>query len=165
MNKQVKAVRTTDSDHVFNKIFNRVDKVLAFDPRYANNTGYLDGLVKLVQLNQGEILKMIDDLGRKAIIVGTLFGPIVIFERYAVILDGDVQRYIKNCPPELSKYGFVTSNNLVEYQEMCHVLNYTESDLNLGQKILKLTQSKQMMKVINDLQRAKPIEEVKTSLE
>ena len=66
----------------FNAIHNRIATVIAFDPKWANGTGYLDHAVKAdLGLRPGDIAKSTDNLGRGIVFIGTRFGNVVIFDR------------------------------------------------------------------------------------
>lgn len=58
------------------------NKTIGYDARWANGTGYLDGAVRVVHLDEGALVATKDDLGRRIILVGTPAGNVVIFERY-----------------------------------------------------------------------------------
>ncbi len=67
---------------VFTEAFNSVKKVVPFDTKWMNGTGYFDGVVHMVKLAVGEMAKSTDEVGRRLIMVGTRFGTVVVFDRY-----------------------------------------------------------------------------------
>lgn len=59
---------------------------IPFNPKWANGTGYLNFAVDgdyAPKLNNGQIVKTIDDHGRLIGIVGTPLGNVVCFERFS----------------------------------------------------------------------------------
>lgn len=77
----------TNAQQTFKRLFDSIPSSTGFDPAWANGTGYLDGLVHDQSINGelaiGEIVKLTDDHGRRAIAVKTRYGMAVIFERYS----------------------------------------------------------------------------------
>jgi hypothetical protein len=72
-------------DHFFNATFDLVDTRIDFNPEWTNGTGYLDHAAEGSHapiLKAGEMVKSIDEFGRKIIIVGTPVGNLVVFRRY-----------------------------------------------------------------------------------
>ena len=59
------------------------DKTIVFDSRWKNGTGYLDGAVRTVHLEDGQLAAFTDDAKRRGVIVGTPAGNVVLFERYS----------------------------------------------------------------------------------
>lgn len=72
---------------IFNRFINtfkQITTVIAFDPKWANGTGYLDHAVKAdLGLRPGDIAKSTDNDDRRIIFIGTRFGNVVLFERYS----------------------------------------------------------------------------------
>ena len=64
----------------FEKQYNGIDKTVEFKTSWANGTGYMDNAVHDKEIN--EISKSIDTHGRRMILIPTLLGNVVIFERY-----------------------------------------------------------------------------------
>lgn len=67
--------------HAFMKVHNNVRKEVAYDPSWANGTGYFDGAIA-VPLKKGEVARSLSDDGRRIILIGTENGTAVFFERY-----------------------------------------------------------------------------------
>lgn len=71
---------------LFDKRFQQINQELVYNPAWANGTGYLDHAVagvNQVQLLSNQMAKSVTSNGRRIIFVGTLVGPIAIFERVA----------------------------------------------------------------------------------
>lgn len=71
---------------VFNNLFENIEEEVQFNPSWKNGTGYLDGGVKsdsAIGLPKGKRVKFIDDMQRRCILIGTEYGNIVLFKRYA----------------------------------------------------------------------------------
>lgn len=70
----------------FNQVFDRVEKTLEFNPKWANGTGYLDHAAEGPEapvLTAGEMAKSTDSFGRPMIIIGLPVGNLVVFKRYS----------------------------------------------------------------------------------
>lgn len=90
-----------DAVDFFNATFDAIPTTVTYDPKWANNTGYHDGMFKgdnkiIVEdadydegqiinlvIKPGQAVKGIDPMDRKFIILGTLLGGVVVFERYS----------------------------------------------------------------------------------
>lgn len=128
--------------------FEKITKIIEFDKKYHNGTGYLDNAVH-IPLKQGETAKMIDDARRKCILVGTLFGTVIVFQRYSDNLD----KIVCNFPQGLSEFGFhIGGTHLVNEADIHHLFGTCES--NIGEKIKKLLESARVRKYVNDLNHA-----------
>ena len=86
----------------FDTIFDAAKITIEFKSEYANGTGYFDPMVDLdLGLKTGEAAKMIDRNGRKVIIVNTIFGNAVFFERYIRNGESDNVIVVSNTPTNL----------------------------------------------------------------
>jgi hypothetical protein len=111
-------------------------KVIPFTPEFDNGTGYHDSMVKLVKLEQGEEATMIDGSGRKCILIGTLFGTVILFHRYTDREDV----WGCNFPRKLNMYGLYTgTTGIMEDAEryLNQILGFFKND-NIGQRLNKL---------------------------
>lgn len=85
---------------IFNQTFlNVAVKEIEFNPAWKNGTGYFDAAVEGPEapaLEVREMIKTIDDYGRRMIIVGTRFGNVVVFDRFTKQEDDGV--YVVNMP-------------------------------------------------------------------
>lgn len=129
------------------RVFNTVLKELVqkgleipFDPRWANMTGYLDGVVAgdaAPAMEVGEIKFFTDNFGRRCIIIGTRFGNVVVFDRFANQVDDGV--YVVNLPR--SKFvAFAIPTGAVSERTMIDLLGPWGSwkNENLGCMIEKI---------------------------
>jgi hypothetical protein len=64
------------------RVAEEISTVLPYDPKWANGTGYMDGATML-ELAPGERAKSFDDLGRLIVLVGTVIGTFVFFQRFS----------------------------------------------------------------------------------
>jgi hypothetical protein len=85
------------TDNVFNEAYDKFNRADAYNPKWANATGYFDHAVKGVYapvLAVGEMTKSVDEHGRPLIIIGTPIGNIIVFRRYSK----EYGRYTFNAP-------------------------------------------------------------------
>lgn len=83
-----------------------IERFVPFDPKWNNGTGYFDHLVKEdLELEDGEVVRFVDNMMRNGIIIGSPLGNLVIFERRARKLDKaqphDAVIVVTNLPREL----------------------------------------------------------------
>lgn len=83
-----------------------IERFVPFDPKWNNGTGYFDHLVKEdLELEDGEVVRFVDNMMRNGIIIGSPLGNLVIFERRARKLDKvqphDTVFVVTNLPREL----------------------------------------------------------------
>lgn len=116
----------------FNRHFNAIEKSIQFREDFKNGTGYLDGVVELADVDEGDLVTMLDDYGRKCILVGTLFGTVVIFQRYSE----SEEAFAINYPQVLSSLGLYTGTARIQSEAEIHHLFGTHED-NIGVKIKK----------------------------
>ncbi len=84
----------------------KIERFVPFDPKWNNGTGYFDHLVKEdLELEDGEVVRFVDNMMRNGIIIGSPLGNLVIFERRARKLDKvqphDAVIMVTNLPREL----------------------------------------------------------------
>lgn len=84
----------------------KIERFAPFDPKWNNGTGYFDHLVHDdLELENGEVLRFVDNMMRNGIIIGSPLGNLVIFERRARKLDKvqphDAVIMVTNLPREL----------------------------------------------------------------
>ena len=92
------ALRNNDMNAYWNALYTSgelIHKDIAFDPQWANGTGYYDGAVKakIPELEVGQVGRSIapGENKRRILIMKTQFGNIVIFERYTPEKDGRIK--------------------------------------------------------------------------
>jgi len=84
----------------------KIERFAPFDPKWNNGTGYFDHLVHDdLELENGEVVRFVDNMMRNGIIIGSPLGNLVIFERRARKLDKvqphDAVIMVTNLPREL----------------------------------------------------------------
>lgn len=84
----------------------KIERVVPFDPKWNNGTGYFDHLVKEdLELKDGEVVRFVDNMMRNGIIIGSPLGNLVVFERRTRKLDKvqshDAVIVVTNLPREL----------------------------------------------------------------
>ena len=83
----------------FEKQFNSIKTTVEFKETWKNGTGYFDNAVFDKEIN--EISKSTDAHGRRIIIIPTMVGNVVVFERYK---GGDV--IVSNAPRALEAFAY-----------------------------------------------------------
>lgn len=83
-----------------------IERFVPFDPKWNNGTGYFDHLVNDdLELEDGEVVRFVDNMMRNGIIIGSPLGNLVIFERRArkldKVQDHDTVMMVTNLPREL----------------------------------------------------------------
>lgn len=95
----------SDCTYYFNKVFNKITAEIEYNDGWANGTGYLDFAVSgknAPELYDGQIVKSVDIIGRKIIIIGTRLGNVIVFERYAN--KGEDAVYVVNRPADYQNF-------------------------------------------------------------
>ena len=86
---------------LFIECFNKINNVVEYKDSWANGTGYLDNAVKdkSFSFNEFGYAKAESPAGRKIIIIRTVKGNVVLFERYtgpeSSVIVGNMPRSIK----------------------------------------------------------------------
>jgi hypothetical protein len=69
--------------NLFNNLFDNASQVIEFQNSFNNGTGYFDPAVKLIpDLGSEVTARFVTPSGRKAVVIGTNRGNIVVFQRY-----------------------------------------------------------------------------------
>jgi hypothetical protein len=137
----------------YNK-FNSITKVIEFDPRWNNDTGYFDLAVEMkgdggpeivISLKPGEMAKCVSPDDRKMIFVGTDLGTCVVFQRYS----GDSSILVTNQVRLLANSGFI-ENGALTYDALKRIIGgrYFEEP-NIGIKIANIKRCLEMAKAID----------------
>lgn len=95
---------------LFDKRFQQINQELVYNQSWANGTGYLNWAVEgkhQVQLLSNQMAKSVTSNGRRIIFVGTLVGPIAIFERVA---GGQV--IVSNIAPVLDQMELIKGGSM-----------------------------------------------------
>ena len=113
----------------FEKAFSAIANVVAFKESWKNGTGYFDNAVFDREINV--ISKSVDPNGRRMVLIPTMVGVVVVFERY---LDGDV--IVSNEPLSIKKLvaGLDVNTSLGE-QELEFYLGTEWGIPHIGERI------------------------------
>ena len=113
----------------FEKAFSAIANVVAFKESWKNGTGYFDNAVFDREINV--ISKSVDPNGRRMVLIPTMVGNVVVFERY---LDGDV--IVSNEPLSIKKLvaGLDVNTSLGE-QELEFYLGTEWGVPHIGERI------------------------------
>lgn len=92
---------------------------------HVGDTGYMEPLVDMdLELVPGEVAAGVDTHGRKILIQGTLWGNIIIFERY-ISEEGDEDTLLtSNCPTEVASLSGLPT--VVGDDMLHHLFNYLD---------------------------------------
>lgn len=120
----------------FNQAYESILSTIDFDPAWKNATGYLDAAVEAdLGLKPGALTKFVDDFGRRAIVIGTRFGNVVVFERYSPKGEERSNIWVHNSPTRVR--SLVGTSNIPDY----HIGQIVRSEsYNLGLHIERLFQ-------------------------
>lgn len=124
---------------IFEKTFAAAAEI-QFDPAWRNATGYMDNVAKaenIKQFPEGEMFKCRDTFGRRVIIVGTYFGPVVVFDRFS---GEDNAIFVYNAPREFDVTDIVSTKGALDLQAMQEMFGHRDhfEPLNIGQKLKKV---------------------------
>lgn len=110
-------------------------KAIPFDPAWEESCGYFggalyeDGPVLLA----GEIVKSVDDHGRKILMIGTQLGNAVVFQRYS----NNEEVFVKNFPTQLNWFSQFAVGAQVHPDAMDWIFGTAEEG-NISQKLAAL---------------------------
>lgn len=89
----------------FSAHFNNISQEVTADPAWVSDAGLFDGALQdpilRLMLPPGHMLRCVDEHARKAIFIGTYWGPAVVFQRYS----DDAQSLLAQLPTKVEKYG------------------------------------------------------------
>jgi len=104
------STNNTNENRIFNAIYDSIDTVIPYDVKWNNGTGYFDKAVH-VSLAHGTLAKSFTagQNNRKLILIGTMFGTIVLFERYT---DGNNGVIVSNVPGEIRQMQLIPSGRI-----------------------------------------------------
>lgn len=115
----------------FQASFDKIETTIEFNKEWANGTGYYDHCVTdELHLVPGQLAKSEDEYGRRMIIVGTVFGNAVAFERFAPKDGVRSNVIVTNVPREVR--AFVRDGALDEDVIIDH---FTFKTNNIGTKL------------------------------
>lgn len=125
----------------FNDKFETITNNIAFDPAWKNGTGYFDHAVeKDLGLRDGDLGRSTDEHGRRIILIGTMFGNVVLFERFAPDQDEDGERssfIVRNLPNHVRKL----EGGAFPHQMDSNLMFYYLGDNNIGTRLKNLMKS------------------------
>lgn len=102
-------INDTEENEVFKRIFTLIPDWIDFDEKWNNGTGYFDHATR-VELKPGEMRKCVCPKTHRAmVLLGTMFGTVVVFERF---LFGQNGVYVSNIPHKLSLLRLIPSGRL-----------------------------------------------------
>lgn len=78
-----KGTQQSPLEKSFDALYNSINTLLDFNPRWKNGTDYFNGAMT-VGLAKGNMAKSIGDCGRRIILIGSDHGTVVLFERYTL---------------------------------------------------------------------------------
>ena len=112
---------------------------IAYDPNWANGTGYYDYAVTgehAPHLEEGEVVACTSPSpnNRKIVIIGTVFGNVVVFERYT---DGASGVFVSNVPDEVKALFRVLLRGSIEDDMMIELVGDITVK-NIGKKLQDL---------------------------
>lgn len=116
----------------------KIERFVPFDPKWNNGTGYFDHLVHDdLELEDGEVVRFVDNMMRNGIIIGSPLGNLVVFERRTRKLDKvqphDAVIVVTNLPWELR---WMYSNGLTS-DEFNTILGIPGNP-NLGKRLAEM---------------------------
>ena len=127
----------TMSGSLFTSAF---EKAIAIDynEAWSNGTGYYDLATKRSMnsiVEEGKIYKTTSTKGRRLLLVGTCFGPVVVFDRFTGQAEGV---FVYNCPEDLRM--FFTEDGAITLQTMQEILGCMDcfEQVNIGMKLKRL---------------------------
>lgn len=99
-------MKTSYQSELFNKFFDKIEVSVAFDPIWANGTGYFDHAVKAdLGLGTAQMAKAVDPDGRRIIFIDTRLGNVVLFERRSPADEGTrSSTIVGNYPPAIRAF-------------------------------------------------------------
>lgn len=117
--------------HVFSEIWRDLvsrDLDIAFSPRWGNKIGQFECIPADVKLEPGSMRASFDNCGRKMILVGSIYGTVVVFKRYS---DESNNEFCYNAPSLLEELGCLDAGPMTA-ATMKFIIGDNVSDLNIG---------------------------------
>lgn len=116
-------------------VFNKIENLVKYNPKWENGTGYLDHAVTdtSIVFDEDGYAKAVSVQGRKIVIVKTIKGNVVVFERYT---DPESSVVVSNMPhrvAELFQMSGSLSNDQVRM--LLGDPTYKTIHLNIGKAI------------------------------
>ena len=118
------------TETIFARTFERAQRI-PYDQKWENHKGYFSNAVigeAAPVIEHGEVVSSISETGRRIIIIGTRFGNVVIFDRYA---NNEVGIFVSNATMFVRMtFGF--PSGVIDTQTMYNMASYSH---NIGRKI------------------------------
>ena len=141
---------------LFLKHYDQITNEIPFNPLWNNGTGYYDGAVEggnCPVLKAGEMAKCISDSPncRHIIIVGTVLGNVVVFERFT---GGQSEVLTYNCSMSMSSTGLIHSSGALSFCDVSLILgdgDKFQSSNNIGILLGKITHALNRQTVAENL--------------
>jgi hypothetical protein len=117
----------------FEKAFKKA-KTITYNPKWENGTGYFSNAVSgedAPHLEEGEVVSTFDTIGRDMIIIGTVFGNVVIFQRY----DNRRDIFSYNAPGDVEQLLKPFLSSKLSPNAMSSLLGETNGFSNVGERI------------------------------
>lgn len=119
----------------FMKSWNKIQGTIEFNPKWMNDTDYLDHAVKgehAPKMHPGQMMKsQFPDSNRHIILIGTNFGNVVVFERFP---DGNGDVIVSNHPHALEQIGSIRSH-MWSVDDIMSYVNPDYSMYNIGYRV------------------------------
>ena len=123
---------------LFDKKFTTIETTIEFNPEWNNGTGYLNYCVSgefAPVVPSGEMIKFITNNQRKGIIVGTMFGNVVVYQRYS---NGDGGVHVSNMTMKLYNTKLFTEGRIDDDQMEFLIGGVYYGEVNVGEFIENL---------------------------
>lgn len=106
---------TNYEGQLFNKVFNAIEDVIEFDPKWENGTGYFDH-VRKAPVEIGALKASRDTYGRRIILIGTRYGTVGIFDRFKGQTEDGI--YVMNVPSRNTLIKELLGHSNLTYEQM-----------------------------------------------
>jgi hypothetical protein len=113
---------------------------IAYNPDWANGTGYFDRAVygdHAPVIENGKVVKSVDEDGRKILIIGFSLGNVVVFERYAAKKEAEPV-YVLNQPQSLAR---VLPKGRLDDDTLCQIFGeYGAPKYNIVNELIAISE-------------------------
>ena len=133
-----------NANEIFSAHFNKIARELPFDSAWNNGTGYFDALVTadIADLEVGEMAKSYTgDVNRRRIIVmKTVLGNVVVFDRYTDNATLEYPVFTQNSPRALERAQLVKSGQIngEQMEALLGDADYPDCTLSLARRLISL---------------------------
>ena len=120
---------------IFSTVYNSDQvKAIEFNEAWSNGTGYFDNAVygdDAPIVKSGTIVKSVTPGNRRILIVGTLLGNVVVFDRYA---DNAQGVFVYNTTSAVERACMIRNKSLDE-EDLINILGAPWDNYNIGERI------------------------------